>query len=499
MIFKVQDVDISTGGPLIAIMNHKDALEGDFHYEDRIRVTHKKKSTIAILDISESDKQVPSGRIGLMEEVLRILEVRHGSIVKVESEKTPQSVHYIREKLDGKELGKEKIEEIIKDIVNNSLTPVEMTYFVAGCYHKGLSRQEIVNLTKSIVHNGDTFKPKSKIVVDKHCVGGVPGNRTTMVVVPLVAAAGLTIPKTSSRSITSPAGTADSMEVLAEVSLPIEKLKRIIGKVHACMIWGGAFSLAAADDKLIRLRHPLSLDPIGMVLASVLAKKKAVNATHVLVDIPLGKGAKIQTRLEALKFKHLFEGIGKELGMKVKAIITDGSQPIGNGIGPALEARDVLWALQNNVRAPQDLIKKSLLAAGEIFEMVGKSEKGEGRKLAAQLLYSGEGYNKMVQIIKAQGPKVTDPSKIILGKHRLHIRATKSGTIRHIDNKTISRIAWSAGAPVDKTAGLYLYKHKGNRVKTGEALYTIYSDSREKLRFAASLANKNSGFVIRFP
>ncbi len=497
MRLRVKDVNIATGGPLIVIMNSQDALENDFHYEDRIRLTHNKRNAIAILDIAESGTQVPRGEIGLMEEVLAKLNVKKGQIVEVSQERAPQSIRYIKEKLDGKELTAPQIDEIIRDVVSNSLTPIEMTYFVAACYTKGLSRNETVALAKSIVNNGDIFRPGSKIVVDKHCVGGVPGNRTTMIVVPLIAAAGLTIPKTSSRSITSPAGTADSMEVLADVSVPLQKLKRIIKKTHACMIWGGAFGLAAADDKLIRLRHPLSLDPVGMVLASVLAKKKSVSATHILIDIPLGKGAKIETKKEAQKFKNLFEDIGTKLGMKVRVIITKGSEPIGNGIGPALEARDVLWVLKNDKRAPKDLAKKSLDMAGIIFEMVCKSKKGQGRKLAEHILFSGKGYKKMVQIINAQGPKITDPSKIKLGKFKKDIKSHKAGMIRRIDNKTISGIAWSAGAPVDKAAGLYLYKHCNDRVFKGEAIYTLYSNSREKLKYATILAKKDSGFLIR--
>lgn len=496
MRFRIKDVGIATGGTLVAIINIDDALQHDLHYEDRVMITFGKSAITAILDISESASQVPRGHIGLMEEVLSILKARNGDYVELEPESPPASVQYIKNKLNGRKLSYSQIDEIIRDIVNNRLSPVEMTYFVAACYNRGLSKRETVDLTKAIVNNGEVFRPKSKIVVDKHCIGGVPGNRTTMIVVPIIAAAGLTIPKTSSRSITSPAGTADTMEVLADVSIPLSKLKKVVEKTNGCMIWGGAFSLAAADDKLIRLRHPLSLDPVGMVLASVLAKKYAVSATHVLIDIPVGRGAKIENMKDAKKFKYNFEDIGRELGMKVRVIITDGSQPIGNGIGPALEARDVLWVLRNDVRGPHDLIKKSLDAAGEIFEMVGTSRKGGGRALASELLYSGAAYRKMVEIINAQGPKITEPSKIRLAKHSVRIKAIHSGIITHIDNKTISKIAWSAGAPIDKAAGLYLYKHFGDRVKKGETLFTLYANSREKLDFSAALAAKNSGFEI---
>lgn len=496
MKFKVKDVDISTGGPFVVILNRTDAVYYGLHPEDRLKIIKKNRFAIAIIDISESDHQVGRGKIGLMEEVLRELGVKDGESVEAEFEKSPASIQFIKEKLNGRELSFEQIDEIIDDIVHNRLTQVEMTYFVAGCYTKGLSKGETVSLTKSIVKNGDVFKPNSKLVVDKHCIGGVPGNRTTMVVVPILAAAGLAVPKTSSRSITSPAGTADSMEVLADVCIPIEKLRKVMKTTKACIIWGGAFGLAAADDKLIRLRHPLSLDPVGMVLASVLAKKRAVSATHVLIDIPLGRGAKIQDMREALRFKGLFEDIGKELGMKVKVVITDGSQPIGNGIGPALEARDVLLTLSNDKRAPKDLTEKSLDMAGIIFEMVGKAKKKEGRKLAEQLLLSGKANRKMKEIIKAQGAKVTEPGMIKIGRFKCEIRAEKAGKITYIDNKTISKIAWSAGAPVDKGAGMFIHMHKGDIVSQNEVLYTLYAESKDKLAFAKALASKNNGYMI---
>jgi len=496
MRFKVKDVDISTGDTLVAILNYEDAVYHGLHPGDRLRIARGKRSTIAILDIAESDIQVKRGQIGLMEEVLREIGARDGDSVEAELEKSPASIQFIKDKLNGEELTSGQMDSIINDIVHNRLTEVEMTYFVAGCYTKGLSKSETVSLTKAIVNNGDVFKPKSRLVVDKHCIGGVPGNRTTIVVVPIIAAAGLTVPKTSSRSITSPAGTADTMEVLADVCIPLDKLKKVMAKSNACIIWGGAFGLAAADDRLIRMRHPLSLDPVGMVLASVLAKKKAVSATHVMIDIPVGKGAKIEDRGEALRFKSLFEDIGAELGMKVQVVITDGSQPIGNGIGPALEARDVLLVLSNDKRGPKDLREKSLDVAALIFEMVGKARKGEGRRLAEQLLDSGKAHKKMIEIIRAQGARATEPGMINIGRFRFGVRAPKTGKVTHIDNKVISRIAWSSGAPVDKGAGLFLHRHCGEIVSEDEVLYTIYAENREKLVFAKAQAAKNSGYVI---
>ncbi len=497
MKLQVKDVDIATGGPLIVILNEIDAHKLDLHYEDRIKIKKNRKEIIAIIDLAEAgSRTVPKGKIGFMEEALKKLGVKHNDYVVIDYEQKPISIQYIKQKLEGKELNKQEMRTIVSDIVNNRLSEVEMTYFVSACYSNKLSKKETIYLTKAMVETGDVLKLKDKIIVDKHCVGGVPGNRTTMVIVPIIAAAGLKMPKTSSRSITSPAGTADTMEVLADVSIPVEKMKKIVDKTNACIAWGGAFNLAAADDKLIYLRHPLSLDPEGMVLASVLAKKHSVGSTHVLIDIPIGRGAKISKEKEAIRYKREFEKIGKELGMKVKVMITDGSQPIGNGIGPSLEARDVLWVLMNHKKAPSDLRDKSLQMAGTIFEMVGKAPKASGKRLAGYTLKSGRAYTKMKEIIKAQGGNVFEPSKIKLGKYTLNIKAKRNGRVKHIDNKTIARIARIAGAPRDQGAGLYLYRHNGDYVKKGDKLYTIYSDSTQRLRFAKKIAEKDSGFLV---
>lgn len=495
MRLQVKDIDISTGGPIIVVLNELDAHELDFYYEDRIRIKKGKKEIVAIIDIAQANgRSVKKGKIGFMEEALQKLGAKHNDYVTIDYEQKPISIQYIKQKLDGKELTKKEMHTIVRDIVDNRLSAVEMTYFVSGCYSNKLSKKETVYLTKAMVETGDVLKLRKKIIVDKHCVGGVPGNRTTMIVVPIVAAAGLTMPKTSSRSITSPAGTADTMEVLTSVSIPVDKMLKIVQKTNACIAWGGAFNLAAADDRLIYLRHPLSLDPPGMVLASVLAKKHSVGATHVLIDIPTGKGAKISSEKEALNLKHEFEKIGKELGMKMKVITTDGSQPIGKGIGPALEARDVLWVLKNDPHGPLDLRAKSLHLAGIILEMAGKAKKGQGHKMAIKLLNSGAAYSKMREMIKAQGGSIFEPSQIKLGKHRHKVNAKCRGLISQIDNKVISKIARVAGAPRDKGAGIYLNKHKGDKVKKGELLYTIYSDNKERLGYAKKIAADHSGY-----
>jgi AMP phosphorylase len=493
---KVKDMDIATGGVLIAILNEEDARKFDLYYEDRILITKDSKTTTAVVDIAESTKAVPQGSIGLFEEVLDRINVKHGDLVEIELQEKPKSVYYIQKKLDGFKLNDDEINEIVKDIVDGKLTDIELAYFTGACYTRGMSLSETIALTKSTVKNGGQLKFNKKIVIDKHCSGGVPGNRTTMILVPILAAAGLTIPKTSSRSITSPAGTADTMEVLAPVTLPLEKIKEVVTKTNGCIVWGGAVDLAAADDKLIRIRHPLSLDPEGMLLSSILAKKAAVNSTHVLIDLPLSKETKIKTHKEAEHLKREFIKIGSKLGMHIKVITTDGKQPIGNGIGPLLEARDVLYVLKRDWRRPLDLEKKGVMMAGLIMEMAGIKD---GEKKAQQILDSGAAYLKMKEIIAAQGgnPNI-NPDDLHPGQYSYTYLAPKAGKLLDIDNITIAKIARIAGAPRDRGAGVYLYKHELQHVMKGEPVFTIYADSEVKLNYALNIVKNISGIKIKY-
>jgi len=483
MKLRVKDVDLSTGGPLIAILNEEDSSKLDLHPLDRIRLTKGKKSVVTGINIAKNHSIRP-GEIGLFEEVLHKLNIGHNYLINIDIESRPASVRYIKRKLDGHRLSEKEINIIVKDVVDNELTEVELTYFVSGCYSKGLNLQEIIALTKAIAENGDQLKLDGKIIVDKHSSGGTPGNRTTMVVVPIVAAAGLTIPKTSSRAITSAAGTSDVMEVLAKVSFPVNEIKKIVKKTNACMVWSGTMGLASADDKFIKIEHPLRLDPTGILISSIMAKKKAVNATHVLIDIPWGIGAKIKTKKRALLLRKLFLKVGRKLGIKVDVMLSDGSQPIGNGIGPALEARDVLWILTNNEKGPKDLRDKSIYIAGKILKLAGKGDE----KVARKILDSGAAYEKMKEIIKAQeGDPNIKPEKIKIGSYSFDVEAKTNGIFNGYRSKALAKLARIAGAPASKESGVFLHHHKGERVRKGEKLFTIYSDNSRRLEYAIKL------------
>jgi AMP phosphorylase len=497
MELRVKDLAISTGNPLIAIVNYIDAHKLDLHFADRIRIRKGTREIVAMIDITTSNELVLPGEIGLFKEVYEKIRVKDCDIVIIRLEQKPRSLSHIKKKLEGGKLNELEIREIVNDIIDDRLTEIELTYFVAAGFINELDDKEVVALTNAMINTGERLILKNKVVADKHCIGGVAGNRTTMLIVPILAAAGLVMPKTSSRAITSAAGTADTMEVLCDVSFNLEKMAKIVAKTGGCFCWGGAVNLAPADDKIIRVEAPMSLDPIGGLIASILAKKKSVSATHVIIDIPVGKGCKTESMKRARLLKAKFERIARRISMKIKVIVTDGSEPVGNGIGPALEARDVLWTLMGSEKGARDLREKSIDLAGHLLDLAGKTKKGRGRQLARHILECGMAYEKFIQIIQAQNAKVIFPEQIEVGSYTTKILAPQSGTVRFINNKRINKTAKTAGAPHDPKAGLYIHVHKGKKVKRGDVLFTIYADSKERLRFAREYAQQCPAYEIQ--
>lgn len=458
-----------------------------FRALSKIKIARKQKSILATLNMTDLGVIHP-GEIGLSLSAFERLGVPEGTRVSLSHPDPLLSTDYIREKLDGRRISQEKMCRIITDIVARRYSNIEITAFVVGCLGLGLSPQEVVFLTQAMIETGERIHWDHPLVLDKHCVGGLPGNRTTMVVVPIIAALGLPIPKTSSRAITSPSGTADTMATLAKVRLTLSEIKRLVAKEHACIAWGGALSLAPADDIIISVERPLSLDSEGQMVASILSKKRAAGATHMVLDIPIGPTAKVKSKASAQGLKKLFQFVGKKIGLKVHTVFTDGRQPVGRGIGPVLEAQEVLKVLKRESNAPEDLKQKSCFLAGELLEFCGKARKGKGQSLAQEVLESGRAYEKFMRLVNRQGEK---PS-LIPGPLVHEIKARSSGKLSAFHNQKLAKVAKLAGAPEDPEAGVYLNRKLGEVVKKGSPVLTLYSKSQEELDFALDYLQKNS-------
>lgn len=490
MRLKPYKINIKTGSTNVAVLHEDTAHRLDLHVGDRVKLKSDRSAVTCVLDITKDG--FPKHKIGLLTEAYNALNIEPDDFVEITPADKPRSLLHIRDKLDGKRLNEGQMNEIVRDIVHGDLSEVEMTYFVSGCYMKGMNDDETAGLTRAIVRNGKRLEFPGRIVADKHCIGGVPGNRVTPIVVAIVCAAGILMPKTSSRAITSPSGTADAVETVANVTINAHRLMKIARSAGGFMVWGGGVDLAAADDRMIKIRNPMSLDPEGMLLASIMAKKFSVGANRVLIDIPVGPDVKIKDFARARHLKARFLKIGKMLGMKVHVIITGGEQPIGNGIGPLLEMIDVINVLKNAPEAPEDLREKSIMEAGILLEMTGAARRGRGLGAAKEILKSGRAMRKFEQIVKAQGKKRM-PKR---AKFLAPVNSKISGRIKTINNKMLAHIARIAGAPKDTAAGLYIHKKIGDGVKRGEALFTIYASSKERLLYAVSFA-KETGYVIK--
>ncbi len=477
---KTKRLDISSGGEPTAVMNQAEAESYGILAGDRVELyLPNGKRQVVTMEVSES--RVLPGQLGLWQEAASACRCKDGTIVEAQLLSRPPSIQAIRQKLLGKELNYEQVYSIISDIVEGNLSPVETTYYVASGFVKPNSDQELFYLTRAIAETGEQINLPIE-VVDKHSIGGLPGNRTTMLVTPIIASLGLYMPKTSSRAITSPAGTADTMEVLAPVSFSMSEIRQIVKKTRACLVWGGGLNIAPADDKIIRLSRPLALEPYDKMLVSIMAKKVAMGVDYLVIDMPVGATAKVQTKKMANLLSAKFVYLGRKFGMKVKVIKTLAREPIGRGIGPALEARDVLRVLQQKKLKPDDLQTKAIYLAGELLELKGYCRRGEGERVARRQIESGAAWRKMQEIIAAQGGEPNIDSEAVAGgTYRYEIHALRDGQITLINNQAINEICMNLGAPQEKLAGLHLHVRWGQKVKKGDKLFTLYAPSQARL------------------
>jgi thymidine phosphorylase len=491
---KAKKLELDSGRNPIVFLNKycPVVLKEGFDGMTRIRVFNEKKSIVAILNVVNSSLVMPE-EIGLCDRAYKMLDALNDGSLQVSHLEPITSFSHVRAKMYGRRFTEEGMFEIVNDIVKGKYSDTYIASFSTACEGKHMNEDETAYLTKAMFETGDRINWGFDMVVDKHCIGGVPGNRTTPIVISIVAAHGFYIPKTSSRAITSPSGTADTMEVLAPVEVDVDEMKKIVNKENGCLVWGGSMSISPSDDIIIRVKRDLDIDSEGQMIASIVSKKIAAGSTHILIDIPVGPTAKVRTQADAIRLKKQFEKIGKKLDVIIKVIITDGIQPIGNGIGPALEAKDVLAVLKNDKDAPQDLTEKSILVAGAILEFSPKIKMGQGKKLAKEILDSGKAWEKFKAICDAQGGMRTIP----YANYTYDVKAEKNGKIVAIDNRKLSQMAKLAGAPESKVSGVYLYKHLKERVDKGDVVLTIHSDSSGELQLALDLMNKFEIVKIR--
>ena len=467
-----------------------------FQALSKVEVRANGQRILASLNVVDDSSIVDPLQLGLSEDAFASLDAKEGHPVSVSQAEPPASIPALHRKLAGERLSRDDFRGIIRDIADLRYSKIELTAFVVACDRGELDREEVFYLSDAMGRVGRRLDWHEQPVVDKHCIGGIPGNRTSMLVVPIVAAHGLLCPKTSSRAITSPSGTADTMEVLANVDLPFDVLGDIVRTHRGCLAWGGTSQLSPADDVLISVERPLSIDSPGQMVASILSKKAAAGSTHLLLDIPVGPNAKVRSMPEARQLRKLFEFVAGRMGLTLDVVITDGSQPVGRGIGPVLEARDVMRVLTHHPEMPMDLRLKALRLAGRMLEFDPDVRGGDGFAIARDILDSGRALERMQAIIEAQGAKAFDPDNPPLASHSFEVVAQKEGMVVGIDNLKLARIARLAGAPKAVGAGVDMLACIGDRVEKGQALYRVHAAYRNELAFAHQSSERDSGFSL---
>jgi AMP phosphorylase len=488
----VKILDLSAGSRVV-VLNTKDAQNIGVVPWDRLRLRADGDRTVAALvDLTKSI--VMESQIGLPRTIAQELKVNEGQSVSIQPIPPPVSVRYVHDKMRGRKLNREELYSIVRDVVDKNLSEVEMAAFLMSEQYQGMADDELLWLTHAIAETG-TQIDFEKPVYDKHSIGGVPGNKVSLIIVPIIAASGLLIPKTSSRAITSPSGTADTMSVLAPVEFSAQELRKIASRINGALVWGGGLNLAPADDAFITVEYPLQLDPEPQMIASILAKKLAVGTDFLVLDIPTGEGAKITTSEEARRLGNRFIDLGAKLGIRIKCGVTYGGQPVGHAVGPALEAKEALQTLEG--KGPTSLVEKSTALAGMLLEMAGKATKGNGQDIAKEILQSGHALKKMKEIIEAQGgdPNIKS-EQIAIGTHKQSVTAPADGYVTHVSNAAINQIARATGAPSERGSGVVLYLKRGNKISRGEPILDIFAERHTKLEEAYSLVAKLQPITI---
>ncbi len=490
MKLKVKYFDVDTLENEV-ILHEEDCIELGVQEMDRVKIMTSTETMVAIVE--RSDSVLKRGEIGLMKDTFQGLKVKQGDVVVVSYAPKPESVRHIRSKMDGKVLNKDDINSIIQDIVEYRLSNIEVSAWLTSLYINGMNLEEIAAMTNAMVKTGDVLQFERGPVFDFHSIGGVPGNKITPIVVSIIAEAGLLIPKTSSRAISSAVGTSDFVEVFCDVDIDALRLKEITETIGGAFTWGGSINLAPVDDIVIKVEYPLSINPRAQMLASIMSKKKAISADYLLIDLPTGEGTKISNVEEARAYARDFMTLGDMLGMHVECAITYGDQPVGSAIGPALEARECIRILEG-AEHPSSVVEKACELAGMVLEMGGHNN---GSRKAREILSSGAALKKFREIVAAQNgnPELT-ADDIKPGEFTFDFQASRFGYVNGIRNKDLVVVARAAGSPNDKGAGILLHAKKGHRVELGDTLFTIYADNEAKLQRAVDTAKRLQPLTI---
>ncbi len=480
LYLKSKKLDHEAGSTLTVLMHAADAKELGVVHDQIIAFAYRDVHLYVHVEITDS--YINAGELGLYEEIWDKYRIPNDEVVFTSVIDKPESIEYIKKKLLGETLNEDELAVIMKDIGTRKIREVEMAYFMATFFNPGFNQDEVLAMTKGMAASGEIMDWGDQLVVDKHSIGGVSAKGVTPILVPIIASHDLLIPNTSTRAITTPAGTSDILEVAMDVGFESDEVKAIVNRIGACMIWGGSLNLAPADDELIKVEKGLHIQSYEKILVSIVAKKIAMGIDKILIDIPYGPGTKVPTpeKMEMLseKFINLFGEVGIECVIYPRMI----SAPDGLGIGPNLEMRDILRILNREESRPRMLEKTATEMAGKLLEIAGKAEVGKGYDLAMATLEDGRAHQKFWEIAMAQGAdKELKGDMIQMGEYSYEVKMEGSGVIKLIEDDEVTKITRALGNPHIKEAGVYFEKTVGDSIENGELFFTLYATSKDRL------------------
>ena len=488
MKLTVVESDAITSEPIV-ILNSDDCLNMGVGSVDRVRVTADSTFPAAVM---MSDVSITKGYIGLSPYLMERCGAKEGEKVDVEYCPMPGSIRSIRAKINGASLDYDEIDSIVQDIMKGNLSEKEIIAFVSAFNTSNSDLTEVAYLTRAMASTGRNVDLGVKPVFDFHSLGGVPGNKITPIVVSIVASEGLVIPKLSSRAVSSACGTSDYVDVFCDVEMDSDKLVSTINKVGGVFACGNE-DYAPVGSLIIKAERPMGIDPRPTMMASIMSKKVVIGTTHLLVDVPMGEGSKIEDRAMAEEFARNLRDLGTILGIHVECAVTRADQPIGRMIGPVLEAKECIGILENGtIEGP--VADKACGLAGIILEMAGEKD---GKAKAQKILSSGKAHRKFMEIVKEQnGDPNLRSEDLIPGAFVKDVHAKRDGYVQYADSRAMVAIAKGAGAPDDIGAGIEMLHRKGDYVKTGDTLFRIYADNEGKLARAVESARSRRPMYV---
>ena len=410
-----------------------------------------------------------------------------------------RTVDLIQRKRDGEELAPEEIEFLVEGYTSGDIPDYQMSAFLMAVYFSGMSDRELSPLTESMLRSGDTVDLSSipGVKVDKHSTGGV-GDKTSLIVAPLAAAAGVVVPMMSGRALGHTGGTLDKLESIPgfRTDLTTEEFQKQLAELGLAFI-GQTDRLAPADRKLYALRDVTgTVESIPLISSSIMSKKLAEGIDSLVLDVKVGTGAFMKKQVDARRLAQAMVGIGRRMDKKIQALITDMNQPLGYAVGNALEIMEASQTLQN--AGPADLTKLSLELAARMIHLGKKAATlDEARRTAEKHLVDGSGYRKLKEVVAAQGgnPQALDKFELLPNDTgMLEVASPRAGYVSMIDAEDIGIASNMIGAgrskkedAIDPAVGIILEVKVGEKVDAGSVLCRLYYTKEDNVEEAAEM------------